>query len=236
MAWTVKPSATTQIERRDEPYLTPRMKDRYTGELLPRYETKMGALLPILIEMQELHRCIPYQAMVEIAQFLEISAADVLDTVSFYEGLTTEPTGRFVIAVCQSVACEVCGHQVMLDHLRRKLEIEPHETTDDGMVTLLALECLGSCDTAPVALVNDRLHENLTMEKIDEILDALPDEEPPPVHQTATGAPGRGENAHRTERRVGSKRPSATEAARPEKTRKKRKKKPAASRHKKKRS
>ncbi|MHC4082050.1 MAG: NADH-quinone oxidoreductase subunit NuoE family protein [Planctomycetota bacterium] len=173
MAWTVKPSATTQIEQRDEPYLTDAMKKHYTAKIVPRYEQKLGALLPILHDIQQRYRCIPYQAMGEIARFLETSAAQVLDTVSFYEELTTEPTGKHVVAVCQSLACELCGHQTILDHLRRKLGVEPHETTDDGRFTLLALECLGSCDTAPVALVNDDLHENLTLEGLDEILDNL---------------------------------------------------------------
>jgi NADH-quinone oxidoreductase subunit E len=94
--------------------------------------------------------------------------------VSFYEEFRAEPVGKYVIAVCQSLACEICGHQTILDHLRQKLDIEPHETTDDGRFTLLALECLGSCDTAPVALVGDELHENLTIERIDEIMDELP--------------------------------------------------------------
>ena len=124
MAWTVKPSATTVIEQRDQPYLTPKMKQRYTAELLPRYEKAMGALVPILNDVQHRYRCVPYQAMVEIARFLQITPADVLDTASFYEEYTTEPTGRHVIAVCQSIACEICGHQAILDHLRRKLDIE----------------------------------------------------------------------------------------------------------------
>lgn len=178
MAWTVKPSATTVIEQRDEPYLTPKMKERYTAELLPRYEKAMGALMPILNDVQHRYRCVPPAAMVEIAQFLEITPADVLDTASFYEEYTTEPTGEFVIAICQSVACELCEHEVILNHLRRKLDVEPHETTDDGRFTLLTLECLGSCDTAPVALVNETLHENLTIEKIDEIIDGLPAKAP----------------------------------------------------------
>jgi NADH-quinone oxidoreductase subunit E len=175
MAWTVKPSATTQIERRDEPYLTAAMKKHYTAKIVPCYAEKMGALLPILHDVQDRYRCIPYQAMAEIGQYLEITAAQVLDAVTFYEEFTIEPTGKHVIAVCQSLACELCGHQAILDHLRRKLGVEPHETTDDGRFTLLALECLGSCDTAPVALVNDDLHENLTIEGLDEILDNLPE-------------------------------------------------------------
>ncbi|MCH7798049.1 MAG: NAD(P)H-dependent oxidoreductase subunit E [Planctomycetes bacterium] len=173
MAWTVKPSATTPITRRAEPYLTDEMKAHFTAEILPRYENHRAALLPILNDLQHRYRCIAHQAMVEVAQFLKISPADVLDTVSFYEEYTIEPTGKCVIAVCQSVACEISGQVALLDHLRDRLGIEPHETTEDGRFTLLTLECLGSCDTAPVALVGDTLHENLTIEKVDRILDEL---------------------------------------------------------------
>ncbi|MCA9291265.1 MAG: NADH-quinone oxidoreductase subunit NuoE [Phycisphaerales bacterium] len=175
MAWIVKPSATTQIERRNEPYLTKEMRDGYTADLLPRYETSMGALMPILHDVQHRNGWIPKQAMEEIAAFLGIAPADVLDTASFYEEFHTEPTGKYVVGICQSIACEVCGHKAILDHVRQKLGIEPHETTDDGKFTLLALECLGSCDTAPVALVNDDLHEGLTIEALDAVLDRLPD-------------------------------------------------------------
>lgn len=183
MAWIVKPSATMKIPRRSEPYATDAMKARWTETFLPRYETKMGALVPILHDVQHAYGHVPYQAMEEIAEFLDIAPADVLDTVTFYEEFHTEPVGRYVIGVCQSIACEFCGHREILDHLRTKLGIEPHETTEDGKFTLLTLECLGSCDTAPVALVNDVLHEGLSIESMDEILDNLPDE--PPTHAAA---------------------------------------------------
>jgi len=173
MAWIVKPSATTQIPTRSEPYLTDAMKKKYGDELLPRYEKKQGALMPILHDIQHDHGHIPYQAMVEIATFLEIHPGDVLDTVSFYEEYTTEPVGKYVIGVCQSIACEVCGHQAIVDHLRERLDIEPHETTEDGKFTLLALECLGACEGAPCALVNDDRHDNLTIAELDRILDGL---------------------------------------------------------------
>lgn len=173
MAWIVKPSATTQIPTRSEPYLTDAMKKKYGDELLPRYEKKQGALMPILHDVQHDHGHIPYQAMVEIATFLEIHPGDVLDTVSFYEEYTTEPVGKYVIGVCQSIACEVCGHQAIVDHLRERLDIEPHETTEDGKFTLLALECLGACEGAPCALVNDDRHDNLTIAELDRILDGL---------------------------------------------------------------
>ena len=173
MAWTAKPSATQRIERRAEPYLTDALKQKWSQEILPKYATRHGALMPILHEIQHAHRHIPYQAMIEVAQFLAITPADVLDTVTFYEEFTTEKVGECVIGICQSIACEVCGHQKLLDHVRRRLDLEPHETTDDGKFTLLTLECLGSCDTAPVALFNETLHEKLTIEKVDALIDQV---------------------------------------------------------------
>ncbi|HMN95602.1 MAG TPA: NADH-quinone oxidoreductase subunit NuoE [Phycisphaerales bacterium] len=171
MAWIAKPSGTAKIERRDEPYLTASMRERFERELLPRYETRQGALLPILHEIQHAWGHIPHQAMLEIAAFLGLRPADVLDTVTFYEEFTTRPRGECVIGVCQSIACEVCGHQELLDRIRQKLGIEPGETTDDGKFTLITMECLGSCDTAPVALVNETLHEGLTAERLEQIVD-----------------------------------------------------------------
>lgn len=171
MAWLTKPSATQRIPTRAQPYLTDAMKERYERELLPRYATRQGALMPILHDIQHEHRHIPYQAMIEIAAFLRITPAEVLDTVSFYDEFSTGRRGACVIGICQSIACEVCGHKELVDHVRDKLGIEPHETTDDGQFTLLTLECLGSCDTAPVALVNETLHENLTTETLDRLIE-----------------------------------------------------------------
>jgi NADH-quinone oxidoreductase E subunit len=171
MAWIVKPSADTEIERRDEPYLTPAMQKRHTEVTLPRYETKQGAVIPILHDVQHEYGYLPLQALIEVATFLELKPADVLDTASFYEEFHTEPVGECIIGICQSIACEICGHEALLDHVRQKLGIEPHETTADGKFTLLTMECLGSCDTAPVALFNDKLHENLTIEQIDRLIE-----------------------------------------------------------------
>ena len=160
-------SANAPIERRDEP-CTDAMKADWTERIPPRYERKQGAAMPILHDVQHAYRHVPYQAMMEIASFPGITPAEVLDTVSFYEEYTTGPWAR-VIGTCQSIACEVCGHQA-LDHCRDTLGVEVHETTEDGLFTLLALECLGSCDTAPVALFNETLHEKLTIETVDELI------------------------------------------------------------------
>ena len=135
MSWKVVDSANAEIELRSEPWCTEAMKASWASDILPRYETRHGALMPILHEVQHAYRHVSYQAMMEIANFLRIPPAEVLDTVSFYEEYTTEPVGKCVIGICQSIACEICGHQKLLDHCRDSLGIEPHETTKDGVFT-----------------------------------------------------------------------------------------------------
>ncbi|MSR69844.1 MAG: NAD(P)H-dependent oxidoreductase subunit E [Phycisphaerales bacterium] len=172
MSWKTHLSGTTIVPRPSTPYCTPAMIAQWQNVLLPRYATSHGALMPILHDVQHTYRHIPYAAMLEIAAFLKIAPSEVLDTVSFYEEYTTDPVGKCVIGICHTFACEICGHKAILDHVRKRLGIEPHETTADGMFTLLAMECLGSCDTAPVALFNDTLHERLTIELVDQLIDA----------------------------------------------------------------
>lgn len=173
MAWIMKNSAGTQIDRRDEPYLSDEMKAELEAEVLPRYPQKLAASLPCLHAVQEAHGFITYQAIEEIAAFLDTDAAIVLDTATFYEEFFLQPKGKYVIWVCESIACELMNHDALLDRLREKLGIEVGETTEDGRFTLMAAQCLGSCGTAPVALVNERLHENLTAENLERILDGL---------------------------------------------------------------
>lgn len=173
MPWIVKNSATAQIERREEPYLDDQMKAALDAEVLPRYPTRRAATLPVLQAIVHKHGWIPHQAIEEAADYIGISAAEMLDTASFYEEFWLEPKGKYLIMVCRSLSCELMGYIDLLAHIKAKLGIEEGQTTDDGKITLVAAECLGSCDTAPCALANEKLHENLTVERIDEILDSL---------------------------------------------------------------
>jgi NADH-quinone oxidoreductase E subunit len=174
MAWITKNSGAMKVEKRDEPYLTPAIKDRISTTYFPRYETRHGALLPTLHAVQAEHGWLPHQALMEVADFLGLKPADVIDTASFYEEYWLKPKGEHVIWVCRSIACEFCDHKKILDACKDKLGIEPGETTDDGKFTLMEIECLGSCGTAPVALIDHDLHENLTPEKIRAAIDQAP--------------------------------------------------------------
>ncbi len=171
MAWITKNSAGTVVEKRSEPYLTAAMKADLTNRLLPRFETTHAALLPALHMVQHEYGWIPAQAMLEIAEFLKLDPSQVIDTASFYEEYWLKPKGENLISVCRSIACEACDYKAITQVCKDKLGIEVGETTDDGKFTLVEVECLGSCDSAPVALVGEKLHEWLTPETIAKAID-----------------------------------------------------------------
>lgn len=173
MAWIVKPSGTMEIERREEPYLTDEMKAELEKEILSRYPSRQAATLPLLHHVQHEYNWIPYQAIEEIADFLEITAAQVHDTATFYEEFFLQPKGKHLIQICQSLSCELCGHQPIWDNLCKKLDIVEGETTDDGKFTLLTVECLGSCGTAPAILIDGHLHEKVTWQQVEKLIDDL---------------------------------------------------------------
>lgn len=175
MAWIVKDSAGAEIDRRPEAYLTDAHKKRYEAEILVRYPTRRAALLPICHDVQHEVGYLPAQALEEIGEFLGLSAAEVLDTVTFYEEFHLRPKGKYLIQICRSIACHLCGYKALSEKVQQKLGILPGETTEDGKYTLQELECLGACDLAPMALIDEKLHGPLTWEKLEKAIDELPD-------------------------------------------------------------
>jgi NADH-quinone oxidoreductase subunit E len=175
MAWIVEDRRQQQVAS-GEPLLTEQMKSLLREKYFPRYPTKRAVTLPALHLVQHTYGWIPMQALQEVAEFLELAPAEVLDTATFYEEYWLKPKGKYLIQVCRSLSCELCGSDKITEHLKQKLNIEIGETTADKKFTLIELECLGSCGTAPAALVNEVLHENLTAQKLDEALDQLPDD------------------------------------------------------------
>jgi NADH-quinone oxidoreductase subunit E len=85
-----------------------------------------------------------------------------------------KPVGRYHVQICRNISCSLLGAEHLIEHVSKKLGVKPGETTPDGKFTLTAVECLGSCGTAPVMQVNDDYHESLTEETIDALLDRLP--------------------------------------------------------------
>lgn len=155
------------------PILTDEMRAAIQA-LFPRYPVKQAVTLPALHIVNDRLRYVPIQAVVEIAELLELAPAEVQDTLSFYGFFKQdEPHGETRAWVCRSISCALRGGDELLEHLCQRLRLSPGETTHDDRLTLEFAECLGACEQAPCMLAGDTLHGNLTPEKADAWLDAL---------------------------------------------------------------
>ncbi len=109
-----------------------------------------------------------------IASRLGVSPAHVHGVVTFYTMYKRRPWGKYHIQVCTTLSCMLRGSDDLMAHLEKRLGIKPGQTSPDGRFSLIKVECLGSCGTAPMLQLNDDYHENLTIESLDRLLDGLP--------------------------------------------------------------
>ncbi len=143
------------------------------NEILSSSETVQSALIPVLHKVQLEYGWLSYDSMKEVAEILSISPASVQNVATFYTMFFTKPVGKHIIWLCKTLSCALKGSEHVEHYLTERLGISSGETTTDGKFTLLEAECLASCGTAPVMLVDDELYENLTRKKIDEIVERL---------------------------------------------------------------
>ena len=141
--------------------------------LVARYPRPQAALLPVLWEVQKINGWIDPASEAWVAERLGISPAHVHGCVTFYTMYKLKPSGRYHIQICTTLPCMLRGSDALLEHLERKLGIEPGEVSADGKFSLVRVECLGSCGTAPMFQLNDDYHEDLTLERVDRLLDGL---------------------------------------------------------------
>ncbi len=138
----------------------------------PRYPSKRAVTLPALHIVHEHFRCVPYRAMAEIAEMLEIAPADVQDTMSFYGFFPQAPIGEVRVWVCRSISCMLTGGEEMYARACETLGITGGQTTSDGRLTIEAAECLGICDFAPAALADDgRIFGPLNPRTVDQMIE-----------------------------------------------------------------
>lgn len=150
----------------------PDAKERF-DYILTRYPNKESALLPTLHLVQETWGWISPEAVHYVGKLLELSPATVFGVVSFYDMYDSKQVGRHRLRVCTNLSCMISNAYDIYEHLCDRLKVHPHETTSDGRFTVLEVECLGSCDTAPVVQVNNDYHENMSVEKMDALLETL---------------------------------------------------------------
>lgn len=187
MAWIVENRLKAYTPTRAEPYLTDAMRKTMEETYLPRYPRKQAALLPLFHMVMHEYGYIPPGAIDEAAAFLGITQAQVQDAVSFYEEFRLQPSGQYTVQVCRSISCELAGHEAVLGKVRELLGTDPEETTEDGKITVFAVECLGACEQAPCALVNGALRGKLRPESF-----ALELLQLPPLPQHGAGGASNG--------------------------------------------
>ncbi len=135
-----------------------------------KFPVKSAASIEALKIVQDKQRWVSDESLVEVAAILEMPATELENVASFYNLIFRKPVGRHVIFVCDSISCWVMGYEKILDLLHKKLGISYGETTKDDRFTLLPIQCLGNCDHAPTIMIDNDLYNNLTEEKMEDIL------------------------------------------------------------------
>jgi len=139
-------------------------------ELAVKHGRKRESLLPVLQGVVEQERYLSEHSMIEIARELDLPAAEVYGTATFYSFLEHRKMGRFVIRICKTISCSMKGKNQVLLAIQDMLKISTGETTPDGRFSLVETNCLGLCHKAPAMLINEEVYTDLTPEKVRELL------------------------------------------------------------------
>ena len=142
---------------------------------LAKYPVMRSAILPLMFIVQrERGGYLDPPGVAYLAKRLSLRITDIWEVATFYSMIHVEPIGKYHIQICRTLSCKIRGAGKITEYCSQKLGIKPGETTADGRFSLSEVECLGSCGTAPMLQINFDYHEDLTPQKIDQILEALP--------------------------------------------------------------
>lgn len=140
-------------------------------DMFPHVPYKKAVCIDALRIVQKYHGWVSDEAVKELSEIIEMSPDEIDSVATFYNNVFRKPVGRHVIMICDSISCWVMGYEQILEALKNKLSIKYGETTADNRFTLLPIVCLGNCDHAPTMLIDRDLHNDLTIDKLDEILE-----------------------------------------------------------------
>src|SRR6202165_1725114 len=140
---------------------------------LAKYPVMRSAILPLMFIVQRERGYLDPPGVSYLANRLNLRITDIWEVATFYSMIQTSPVGKYHIQICKTLSCKIMGAGKITDHVCSKLGIKPGDTTADGRFTVSLVECLGSCGTAPMFQINFDYHENLTPEKVDQILESL---------------------------------------------------------------
>ncbi|MBZ0198582.1 MAG: NADH-quinone oxidoreductase subunit NuoE [Ignavibacteriaceae bacterium] len=142
-------------------------------EFILKFGAERSALLPILQSVQRKHKYVSDFAQQEIARLMNIHPVEVYSVISFYSFLHSNPQGRNIVRLCQTISCDMAGKIAVADAIKRELGINFGETTKDKRITLEYTNCVGMCDQGPAMIVNERVFTKLDPEKAVKILSEI---------------------------------------------------------------
>ena len=140
---------------------------------LAKYPVPRSAILPLMFIVQRERGYLDPAGVLYLAKRLNLRITDIWEVATFYSMINTDPVGKYHIQICKTLSCKIMGEPNITRHICNKLGIKPGQTTADGRFTVSLVECLGSCGTAPMFQIGFDYYENLTPEKVDQILESL---------------------------------------------------------------
>ena len=157
--------------------VTPEASKR-AAEIIKQYPQKRSAVMPLLYIAQEHTKYITQSAVEWVSAQLEMAPMQVWEVATFYTMYYKKPVGQYHVQVCRTLPCVLRGGRKVSEYFHKKFGVQPGEVTKDGMWSFEEVECLGSCGTAPMCQINDVFFENLTDEKLDQIVARIEKEKP----------------------------------------------------------
>ncbi len=146
--------------------------DKLKKRFPPGFESSL--VLPCVRRIQEDRGFVADSDIDGLVEYLGVPRIQIEEVLSYYTQFRRKPIGRWHLQTCRNVSCSMCGAERLMDHIKSALGIEAGETTADGRFTFSTVECLGSCGTAPVMMVNETYHESMSPVKVDALLKELP--------------------------------------------------------------
>lgn len=164
--------------------------------VVKKYPKSRSAVMPALYIAQAELGWITLEAVQWVADRLKLPPADVYEVATFYTMYYKQPVGKYHIQICRTLSCMLCGARGLTAHIKKRLNVKAGEITPDGMWSYEEVECLGSCGTAPMVQINDVFFENLTPEKLDQVMNRIEQEKPDLRYSEVTGKLGSGMMDH----------------------------------------
>jgi NADH-quinone oxidoreductase subunit E len=151
--------------------MAPPVDLKATDEILSRYPADARHLISVMQDVQLAYRYLPREALEKVSSALNVPLAKVYGVATFYKAFSLTPRGEKILRVCTGTACHIRGAPLLLNELEKRLKIKPGQTTEDLRFTVEAVNCVGACALAPVVVVNDVAHGNLSVTKVRRLVD-----------------------------------------------------------------